>query len=48
MAELPKYRPLGVTIQPLPGVDFAAAGRAKAIGQVGSFASGQQALGGAG
>jgi hypothetical protein len=30
MAELPKYRPLGVTIQPLPGVDFAAAGRAKA------------------
>jgi hypothetical protein len=30
MAELPRYRPLGVTIQPLPGVDFAAAGRAKA------------------
>lgn len=30
MAELPRYRPLGVTIQPLPGVDFAAAGRARA------------------
>lgn len=30
MAELPRYRPLGVTIQPLPGVDFAAAGRAQA------------------